>query len=244
MHLVNYVLGSYYIVRSLFTISNNLTNYLFNKEIINLPITKFDKINECIYSSLHGIIVSFLSVLSIQNNVFKYLDIYNFENIIEKDNEMQYLTTSICFSYFLIDLIKCLYEKKYLFILHHISALNLLLFSFYLFYNYENKGFYSMYLIFLLESNTFLLNIGFLLKEFKFHYSITCTCWIIHLFFFVIFRLITIPQILFLYYSVEDLNLVNLYQIPSFILIYSGSIYWSYRQGIGIHKYLKENSVI
>ena len=101
-----------------------------------------------------------------------------------------------------------------------------------------------MYMIFLLESNTILLNIGFLLKEFKFHYSITCTSWIIHLFLFVLFRLITIPRILFIYYYNTSLNIINILQIPSFILILSGSIYWAYRQTIGINKYLKENSVI
>ena len=101
-----------------------------------------------------------------------------------------------------------------------------------------------MYLIFLLESNTFLLNLGFLLKEFKFHYSITCTSWIIHLIFFILFRLVTIPRILFIYYYNEELNLINLSQIPSFFLILLGSLYWTYRQTIGIQKYLKENSVI
>jgi len=125
-----------------------------------------------------------------------------------------------------------------------LAAINLLLFNFYSFYLNEDKGFYAMYLIFLLESNTFLLNIGFLLKEFKFHYSITCLSWIIHLIFFVIFRLITIPRILFMYYYNTTINIITLAQIPSFILILSGSVYWSYRQAIGINKYLKENSVI
>jgi len=101
-----------------------------------------------------------------------------------------------------------------------------------------------MYLIFLLESNTILLNLGFLLKEFKFHYSITCTSWIIHLFLFVLFRIFNIPRILFIYYYNEPLSIINLSQIPSFILIFSGSVYWAYRQSIGISKYLKENSVI
>ena len=101
-----------------------------------------------------------------------------------------------------------------------------------------------MYFIFLLESNTILLNIGFLLKEFKFHYSITCSMWIIHLLLFVLFRIITLPRIIFIYYYNETITLKTIYQFPSFILIYSGSVYWSYRQAIGIHKYLKENSVI
>jgi hypothetical protein len=194
---------------------------------------------------MHGIIVSVTSSMSITNSLFDYYNIYTEkEHIYEKDNCLQYLTTSICFAYFTIDLMKCLYEKKYLFILHHCAAINLLVLSFISFYNNENKGFYAMYLIFLLESNTTLLNLGFLLKEFKFHYSITCTSWIIHLFFFILFRIITMPKILFIYYRNEKLNLANISQLQSFVLILSGSVYWAYRQTIGINKYLKENSVI
>jgi len=231
MNIVTYILGSLYIMRSVFRFSNYFTSYLFNKNIIQLPITKYEKINESIYSSIHALFVSITSTLSI--------------NTIElKDNNMQYLTSSICFSYFFIDLFKCIYDKKYLFILHHLAALNLLLLTFYSFYYNENKGYYAMYLIFLLESNTILLNIGFLLKEFNFHYSITCTSWIIHLILFVLFRIVSIPKILFMYYYNEPLNIINISKIPSFILILAGSVYWAYRQGIGIHKYLKENSVI
>ena len=144
----------------------------------------------------------------------------------------------------MFDILKYLYNKKYLFILHHLAALQLLTLTLRSFYNNENDGYYSMQLIFLLESNTILLNIGFLLKEFKFHYSITCTSWIIHLMFFVIFRLILIPIILGIYYYNEPINMKNLIQLPNFILILSGSVYWSYRQMIGINKYLKQNSVI
>ena len=231
MHIVTYILGSLYMMRSIFRFSNHVTSYLFHNNIIQLPITKYEKINESIYSSIHALLVSITSSISINT-------------IVSKDNNMQYLTSSICFSYFFIDLFKCIYDKKYLFILHHLAALNLLLLTFYSFYHNENKGFYAMYLIFLLESNTILLNIGFLLKEFKFHYSITCSSWIIHLILFVLFRIVTIPKILFMYYYNEPLNIINISKIPSFILILAGSVYWSYRQGIGIHKYLKENSVI
>ena len=68
--------------------------------------------------------------------------------------------------------------------------------------------------------------------------------WIIHLFFFNLFRIITLPRILFIYFYNEAWTLMNIYKLPSFILIYAGSVYWSYRQSIGINKYLKENSVI
>ena len=244
MKLFTYIIGSFYITRSLFRFSENITKYLFNNNIVNLPVSKYDKINESIYSSLHALLVSTTSTLSIKNSLFDYNSLYGKNKVIEEDNNLQYLTSSICFSYFVIDLFKCLYDKKYLFILHHLAAINLLIFTFYSFYNNENKGFYSMYLIFLLESNTILLNIGFLLKEFKFHYSITCTSWIIHLLFFVLFRLITIPRILFIYYYNERFNTTTIAQLPSFALILAGSFYWAYRQSIGINKYLKENSVI
>jgi hypothetical protein len=244
MKLFTYIIGSFYITRSLFRFSENITKYLFNNNIVNLPVSKYDKINESIYSSLHALLVSTTSTLSIKKSLFDYNSLYGRNKVIEEDNNLQYLTSSICFSYFVIDLFKCLYDKKYLFILHHLAAINLLIFTFYSFYNNENKGFYSMYLIFLLESNTILLNIGFLLKEFKFHYSITCTSWIIHLLFFVLFRLITIPRILFIYYYNERFNTTTIAQLPSFALILAGSFYWAYRQSIGINKYLKENSVI
>lgn len=239
MNLTTYIIGSLYIMQTIFRASHYFTNYLFKNNIISLPISKFDKINESIYSSVHGLLISTMASLAVTNSIFDDKNIF-----IEKDNKLQYLTTSLCFSYFLIDIFKCIYYQKYLFLLHHIAALNLLILTFYSFYNNENNGFYCMYLIFLLESNTFLLNLGFLLKEFKFHYSITCTSWIIHLFFFILFRLITIPRILFIYYYNKSLNMISILQIPSFILILSGSIYWSYRQSIGINKYLKENSVI
>lgn len=242
MNITTYILGSAYIMMSIFRLSNNFTTYLFNNDIINLPLSKYEKINECIYSSIHGVIVTAMASIS---TLYMNTTIFNYNpNIIEKDNSLQYFTISFCLSYFIFDLLKCLYYQKYLFILHHLAAINLLILTIYSFYNNENKGFYAIYLIFLLESNTILLNIGFLLKEFKFHYSITCTMWIIHLFFFNLFRIITLPRILFIYFYNEQWTLINIYKLPSFILIYTGSVYWSYRQTIGIHKYLKENCVI
>ena len=101
-----------------------------------------------------------------------------------------------------------------------------------------------LYTLFLLESNNILLNIGYILKEFKYHYSITCTSWIIHLIFFIIFRLIQFPKV-FLVYLLNDFDFFNMMiQLPNLIMIYTGSLYWSYRQIKGINKYLKENSVI
>ena len=239
MNIATYIVGSFYIVRSIFRFSENITNYIFTKKILDIPISKYEKINETIYSSLHGVLVSITSSFSITNSLFDYNN-----SIIEKDNTLQYLTASICLSYFIIDVFNCLYHKKYLFILHHLASIYLLGFTFYSFYLKENKGFYAMYLIFLLESNTLLLNIGFLLKELKFHYSITCSMWIIHLFCFFLCRIITIPKILFYYYYYEKINMISLMLSPAFFMILSGSVYWAYRQTMGIHKYLRENCVI
>jgi hypothetical protein len=239
MNIKTYLIGSFYIVRSLFRFSEYITNYIISEKILELPITKYEKLNESIYSSLHGILVSTTASFSITNSLFEYN-----KNIIEKDNSLQIITASICFSYFVIDIFKCLYHKKYLFILHHLASIYLLGFTFYSFYLKENKGFYAMYLIFLLESNTLLLNLGFILKELKFHYSITCTIWIIHLFCFFLCRIITIPKILFYYYYYEGINFMSIMLFPAFFMILSGSLYWTFRQTIGIHKYLKENCVI
>jgi len=230
MYYIILSLGSYYIIRSIFRFSDNITNYLFEKKIIKLPISKYEKINETISSSIHSILVSLSSGLSINN--------------LNENNDMQYLTLSICFSYFTIDLLRCLYYGKYLFIIHHLASIYLLLFSIYTFFNNRKLSVYAMYLIFLLESNTPLLNLGFMLKEFNYHYSITCSIWIIHLFCFFVNRIITMPGLLFFLYYNEDIDNLTLLQLPAFILIFTGSIYWSYRQSIGIQKYLKENSVI
>jgi hypothetical protein len=238
MNLNTYLLGSFYIMNSIFRFSDYITNSLFTNKIINLDIQKYDKINESIYSSIHAFLVSLFASLSMNNSLLEY----NIKE--ENDNKLQYLTVGLCMSYFIIDLFKCLYHKKYLFILHHIAAINLLTTTIYSFQNKNNKGFYSMHMIFLLESNTILLNLGFLLKEFKFHYSIICTSWIIHLLLFVLFRLVTLPRIIFIYYYNEKLNIETLSKLPSIALILTGSSYWAYRQFIGIKKYLKENSVI
>jgi hypothetical protein len=238
MYLSSYIIGSFYIISSIFRFSENITNYIFSNKIINLHISKKEKLNESIYSSIHSTVVSITSSFSLTTSF------YNYNKLKESDNSLQYITASICMSYFVIDLIKCIYHKKYLFIIHHLASIYLLFFTFYSFYLKENKGSYAMILIFLLESNTVLLNIGFLLKELKFHYSITCTVWIIHLLCFFLFRIITLPQIIIMYYYYEPINIISIMQLPAFFLILSGSVYWSYRQAIGIKKYLKENCVI
>ena len=58
MELTTCIIGSFYIMRSIFRFSNYCTNYFFNNKIIDLPKNKFQKINETIYSSIHGLLVS------------------------------------------------------------------------------------------------------------------------------------------------------------------------------------------
>ncbi len=243
--ILTYMVGSFYIINTLFHVSNDLTKFLFDKKYIKLPMFKYDKINEVIYSSLHCILVSLLSFLCLDKTTINYNNYFDFslENKVE-DNNLMTLTLSLSLSYFFIDLFRCLYAKKYLFIIHHLCATFLIGNHLYLIKNNYNHGLYAIHTLFLLESNNILLNIGFLLKEFKYHYSITCTSWIIHLLFFTIFRLIQLPKVI-LIYMLNDFNFINLMiQIPNIIIIYMGSLYWSYRQVKGINKYLKENCVI
>ena len=198
LNIFTYLSGSALIVHSIFLFADYYSNYLYNiylknDEKINVikSIEKKEKINECIYSSIHGSLSSTLAIISLNSSIFDLN--FNQNNLIQPDNQMQYLTVSICFSYFVFDLIKCIYNKKYLFILHHLASIVMLSNIIYSFYLNKNIGYYAMYNIFLLESNTVLLNIGFLLKELKFHYSITCMSWIIHLICFVSFRFLMLP---------------------------------------------------
>lgn len=239
LNIFTYLCGSFFIITSIFTFSDYYSDHLYSKLIGNkynynekLKSEKKEKLNECIYSSIHGLLSSTTAILSL-NTLSK-----------QPDNEMQYLASSLCFNYFLVDLFHCLYHQKYLFVMHHIASIIMLSNVIFSFYNKRDIGYYVMYNIFLLESNTVLLNIGFLLKEFKFHYSITCMSWIIHLLCFVSFRLLMLPILIIKFYMTEPLTTENLLYLPNFALIISGSLYWSYRQTIGIKKYLKENSVI
>lgn len=244
-NILTYFLGSLYIVNTLFHKSYEITDYLFKEKKIDLPLAKFDKINEVIYSSGHCIFVSIFSFLCFDQpniNYNQFLDL-NLENKIE-DNDLMALLLCFSLSYFLIDLFRCLYHQKYLFIIHHCCASFLLAQHLYLMNNNKNQGLYAIHSLFLLESNNILLNIGYLLKEFNFHYSITCSSWIIHLVFFSLFRLIQFPKV-FLVYLKNDFEFFNsLIQLPNLAVIYMGSSYWAYRQFKGIKKYLKENCVI
>ena len=245
LSILTYFLGSFYIIKNIFSFSYNTTNYLYKENLINFPESKFEKINEVIYSSIHCILISILSIMSIDKKSIDFGNFFNFQliNNIE-NNELMVFTLNLSLNYFIIDLLRCIYFKKYLFIIHHLCAIQLLIFNLMDISLNINSGFFAVITLFLLESNNILLNIGFLLKEFKIHYSITCSSWIIHLFFFSVFRLIELPKVLIMYMIYEKNFLNKIIQIPSLLIIYAGSFYWAQRQLYGINKYLKENSVI
>ena len=243
MNLFNYILGNLLIIRFMFNVSYGITEYIMKKFQLN-PL-KFDRFFECIYSSFHAAICTILCSISIKRPLFAINEIWDYGSTIQiSDNQLQYFITSFSFNYFLVDLLYCLYRKKYVFVLHHIAALNLLFITFMNFCNNANKGVYTVYYLFLLESNTILLNIGYLLKELQLHYSITCTSWIIHLLLFSLFRLIMIPRLTVIYYMNEGFNRTSIFEIPNLILIMMGSTYWAYKQTKGIHKLLKENNIV
>ena len=245
LSILTYFLGSFYIMKNIFSFSYNTTDYLYKKNIINFPESKFEKINEVIYSSIHCILISVFSILSVNKKSIDFNNFFNF-NLINniENNELMILTLNLSLNYFIFDLIRCIYYKKYLFLIHHACAIQLLIFNLMHIKLSTNSGLFGIITLFLLESNNILLNIGYLLKEFKIHYSITCTSWIIHLFFFSIFRLIEMPKVFIMYLLYEENFIFKIIQIPSLLVIYAGSFYWAHRQYKGIGKYLKENSVI
>ena len=60
LSILTYFLGSFYIIKNIFSFSYNTTNYLYKENLINFPESKFEKINEVIYSSIHCVLISFL----------------------------------------------------------------------------------------------------------------------------------------------------------------------------------------
>ena len=126
--LSKYLLGSTYILRSIFRFSNWFANYLVSNNYIAIPHHKIEKIEECIFSSLHGVLSSSLAVLSIKNSILDNMNPLQLtlQNT-EQDNQLQLFTSYFSLSYFSMDLMRCLYYKKYVFVMHHIAAILLLL---------------------------------------------------------------------------------------------------------------------
>ena len=62
MILSNYFLGSTYVLRSIYRFSNYFANFLVKNNYIDIPHSKIDKIEECIFGSLHGVLSSSFAI--------------------------------------------------------------------------------------------------------------------------------------------------------------------------------------
>lgn len=234
MDLSIYFLGCLYIISALFRFS-----YSYSKKFVEkskyIDKSKIQKLDEIIYSSIHSILIILMASYSLQDNIFALDFSKNNQNI---SNEGTKLTLIFSLSYFILDLIKCIIHMNSVFILHHLCAINLLLFSAYSLNDRNYEGSFVMAYLLLLECNTPLMNLGTLLKLLKFDYNIYGTVWILHLISYVLCRLIMIPYISYYYYLH---NKIDYYQIPNLLIIYGGSSYWAYKQMIGIKKHLIKN---
>lgn len=234
MDLITYFLGSLYIISALFRFSHSYSKMLVYK-YKDIHKSKIEKIDEIIYSTIHSILIICMTSYSLQDNIFA-LDF-------EKSNcnntsESTKLTLIFSLSYFTLDLINCIMRMNSIFILHHVCAINLLLFSALSLNERSYEGSFVMAYLLLLECNTPFMNLGTLLKLFNFDYNIYGTVWVLHLISYVLCRLIMIPYISY-YYFLH--NKIDYYQIPNLLIIYSGSTYWAYKQMIGIKKHLIKN---
>ncbi len=231
MDLITYFFGSLYIVSALFRFSNTyskicVTHYKY------LDIDKIEKIDEIIYSTIHSILIILMTSYSLEDNIF---DLDFSESKESHISESTKLTLIFSLSYFTLDLVKCILRMNTIFILHHLCAINLLLFSAFSLENRTYEGSFVMAYLLLLECNTPLMNLGTLLKILKFDYNIYGTVWILHLISYILCRLIMIPYISYYYYLHNNMDY---YQIPNLLIIYGGSSYWAYKQMIGIKKHL------
>ncbi len=233
MEFIIYFFGSLYIISALFRFSNTYSKLLIN-HYKYLNKNDIQKIDEIIYSTIHSVLVILMSSYSLQDNIFDL----NFNKEYINVNEASKLTLIFSLSYFTLDLIKCILNMNTIFILHHICAINLLLFSAFSLQEREYEGSFVMAYLLLLECNTPLMNLGTLLKLFKLDYNIYGTIWILHLISYILCRLIMIPYISY-YYFLH--NKISYYQLPNLFIIYIGSTYWVYKQIIGIKKYLIKN---
>lgn len=233
MDLITYFVGSLYIISALFRFSHSYSKMLVYK-YKDLDKNKIEKIDEIIYSTIHSILIICMTSYSLQDNIFA-LDFTKSDNVTSEGTK---LTLIFSLSYFILDLINCIMRLNTVFILHHLCAINLLLFSASSLNERSYEGSFVMAYLLLLECNTPFMNLGTLLKLFNFDYNIYGTVWVLHLISYVLCRLIMIPSISY-YYFLH--NKINYYQIPNLLIIYSGSTYWAYKQMIGIKKHLIKN---
>ena len=242
MDLITYFLGSLYIISALFRFSNSYSKMLVHKykDLTHSYINKsnIEKLDEIIYSTIHSILIICMTSYSLEDNIFDLDFTKSKEYIINTTSEATKLTLIFSLSYFTLDLVKCILHMNSIFILHHLCAINLLLFSAFSLDHKAYEGSFVMAYLLLLECNTPLMNLGTLLKLCNFDYNIYGTVWILHLISYILCRLIMIPYISY-YYFLH--NKISYYQLPNLLIIYGGSTYWAYKQMIGIKKHLIKN---
>lgn len=256
-----YILGSLYAVSALFRFSYSYSKYLIAHRFFGWvdkeTCAKIDyqRVDEWIYSTIHSLFIIVLTGYSLQDHVLgPWNGTGNGTKVVSGDcPDSIKLTLALSLSYFTLDLVKCILRLNYPFILHHLCAINLLMTSMdQIMDGIESgkggsAGSYLMAYLFLLEVNTPLMNLGFLLKAFNFDYNIYGTVWSLHLISYILCRLVMVPYLTYYYYQ----NLMDgsrnengggggedsiYYQIPNLLIIYLGSSYWAYRQVIGIQR--------
>jgi hypothetical protein len=240
MDLITYFFGSLYIISALFRFSHSYSKMLVYK-YKDIHKSNIEKVDEIIYSTIHSILIICMTSYSLEDNIFA-LDFEKSNNYnstsVPYTTEATKLTLIFSLSYFTLDLVKCILRMNSIFILHHLCAINLLLFSAFSLDNKAYEGSFVMAYLLLLECNTPIMNLGTLLKLCKFDYNIYGTVWVLHLISYVLCRLIMIPYISY-YYFLH--NKISYYQLPNLLIIYGGSTYWAYKQMMGIKKHLIKN---
>ncbi len=231
MELTIYILGSLYIISSLFRFSHAYTHQLFHDYRFMKKYTY--KIEEMIYSTIHSALILLLSGYALQENIFDLDYASKYKSI--SVSEPIKLTIGLSLAYFTLDLLKCIKHLNGIFVLHHICAIHLLAFSAYSLDKHPYEGYFVMAYLFLLECNTPFMNLGMFLKICNFDYNVYGSVWVLHLLSYTLCRLIMVPYITYYYYSYYG---INYYQIPNLAIIYGGSCYWAYKQLCGIQKRL------
>ena len=246
-----YIMGSLYAVSALFRFSYSYSKYLLSHRFFGWVDRRscgkidYQRVDEWIYSTIHSLFIIALTGYSLHDQVIGKIEMGSGSGTEPPDSVK--LTLALSLSYFSLDLIKCVLRLNYPFILHHLCAINLLLTSLDQIRSgkHPSAGSYLMAYLFLLEVNTPLMNLGFLLKAFNFDYNIYGTVWSLHLLSYILCRLVMVPYLTYYYY--QNLMVVDgdgkgangnslYYQIPNLLIIYMGSSYWAYRQVVGIQR--------
>lgn len=198
--------------------------------IINFVLNNLNdnyKYNTYVIAFFHAISSSMLCMYNLYKK--EYLDYYSentyFDNIV--------ISNSI--GYFLTDLIKCLYEKDTIFIVHHIVGIVFLMSS----YIYQVAGTSAVGGLLVGEVSNPILHLGWFLKYYKQQCYITV--WKFNTFLFCLFRICLSPLIIynFLMFPTEYIAMKYI-MLLSYTLFYNGSMFWFVKQ---MNTYLKRKHV-